>query len=109
MKGGDELIATESPRTIGELWDDWARVHGIPLPLLEMYRRHGDRPGRICGTCDALVVSGCQGDDDCDSDSECSVCFRGLFNCLEHGGNAIWNRSWVACGAHHAEGEDDED
>ncbi len=77
----------QSRKTLGEQWDEWALEHGIPLPLLEMYRRHGDKPGYTCRSCR----------------------YYDNWICEQHGnGQILWDPDWVACGAHER-GEDNDD
>ncbi len=81
-EGGESVVIKTStkPKTLSEQWDAWREAHGIPEPILEMYRRHGDKPGYKCG--------------------ECENRSKTHGGCWEHGG-AIWfDPNWTACGVY---------
>ena len=108
------MLATSTCETnLGDLWDTWRDQHGIPGPLLEMYRRHGDRPGVKCETCQNFD-RGERDDMDCDEWDErcevlsCDICpfYEGPPGprCVSYDKYTHWSAEWIACGAYRGPG-----
>lgn len=105
-------------RTLSDQWDAWRDAHGIPEPILEMYRRHGDKPGFCCADCDFLD-DGVRNPEECDDyDARCEVisCETCPLHvdeahpavCTQYKGQVVWDQTWTACGAYRVDGEEDE-
>ncbi len=95
--------------TLAQRWDKWRDAHGISELILEMYRRHGDKPGYKCEQCERLN-GGVQCEDydpRCDF-IDCKYCPLHDFDadpywCELYSPSpyaTAWDPAWTACGAY---------